>query len=678
MTIVSQVLKRCFIALLALSFVFAPFPHHGTSEAQAAGGTRTLWLHFTHTGEEKKITFRRNGKYVASGLKELNWILRDWRRKQATKMDPRLFDLIWSIYQEAGAKQAIRVVSGFRSKRTNDSLRRRSRGVAKFSQHTAGKAMDFYIPGVSVRRIREIGLRMQVGGVGYYPGSRTPFVHMDTGRVRHWPRMTPKQLATVFPKGKTLHVSTNGRKLPRYAQALAEYNARKTRVVEPLSRSKRRAFASADKPKRKRSGSVLASLFGNKKDNQNRESVTNDDVVLASASRIKREPKPATKKVISSKPTAAKPAKIEKKAPAIIANKVDEKEAAPIPSRIGRPIPVEAPRAPIVVAAIPPAPRAVPTGLREQFVPAQAIVVAENNSILDEHPGKAQGEFEQPQVIASRISIPQDNTPEPIDLTQTAALSREDFDIPTPEVVRNRLKVLADPTQLVLNEPSAKPKTLANPARLAYAIASGPVDNIPGIDADHFDSRFGKFKINTDNDATIRRTSLPPLEQHKPSAFERRFAALDTSSINAPLTLNDFKSGPADKLTALRRALQLAVNDNAQAQFATLPPIPVASPRTDAASLRRNKPSLPAKQHRVVEALFDTVSVSDEIYVSFELPKPNHMPSLFIQPNKAFAGSFSTAENHHRSEKFAGDAILVTPTIDFKPVTGFQLTWLKR
>jgi hypothetical protein len=68
--------------------------------------------------------------------------------------------------------------------------------VAQFSQHTLGKAMDFQIPGVSLEQLRYAGLRMQRGGVGYYPSS--DFVHLDTGSVRHWPRMAPDALARVM------------------------------------------------------------------------------------------------------------------------------------------------------------------------------------------------------------------------------------------------------------------------------------------------------------------------------------------------------------------------------------------------------------------------------------------------------------------------------------------------
>jgi hypothetical protein len=42
-------------------------------------------------------------------------------------------------------------------------------------------------------------MRLQNGGVGYYPNAYTPFVHLDVGSVRAWPRMTRSQLASIFP-----------------------------------------------------------------------------------------------------------------------------------------------------------------------------------------------------------------------------------------------------------------------------------------------------------------------------------------------------------------------------------------------------------------------------------------------------------------------------------------------
>ena len=445
-------LKTAHIALvfaISAAFIFAPFPQTGPSEAQAARGDRTLWLHFTHTGEEKKITFRRNGKYDPQGIKQLQWIVRDWRRNEATKMDPRLFDLIWSIYQEAGATKAIRVVSGYRSKKTNDKLRRRSRGVARTSQHTAGKAMDFYIPGVPVRRLREIGLKMQVGGVGYYPGSKTPFVHMDTGNVRHWPRMTPKQVARLFPNGKTLHKDTRGRHAKRYAEALADYKKRQTKVIQPLSKSKRTQIASNDK-KNKRSGGLLAVLF---KGGKKAKTPKAPKVIASSVA------KPT---VTRTNPAVASASKASGKAPQVITNKTTNPDTAPIPSRIGRPEPISEP---VVVAQIP-TPRAAPIELREQFTPAQSIVVAEAPSPLERPINASDAPIvAEPQVVVARANIPEEKLPRTIDFTNTAALTRKDFDVPTPQVVKNRLAKASDPTTLVLNDKLKKPVETAVPSQ---------------------------------------------------------------------------------------------------------------------------------------------------------------------------------------------------------------------
>ncbi len=195
---------------------------HGYSFASE----RALRLYNLHTHERAVIVYKRNGVYDANGLNALNQFLRDWRRDRVIKMDPHLFDLLWQVYNQSGSHDYIQVVCGYRSPATNGMLRRRSHGVAKYSQHMLGKAMDFYIPDVPLPKLRAIGLRMQLGGVGFYPTSGSPFVHMDTGRVRHWPRMSRQQLVRVFPNGNTLHIPSDGKPLPGYQQALAAYKAR--------------------------------------------------------------------------------------------------------------------------------------------------------------------------------------------------------------------------------------------------------------------------------------------------------------------------------------------------------------------------------------------------------------------------------------------------------------------
>ncbi|UDF29000.1 UNVERIFIED_ORG: DUF882 domain-containing protein [Roseateles sp. XES5] len=198
------------------------------SAAPSFAEDRSLKLFFTHTGERATITFKRDGRFDAKGLAQINRFLRDWRRNEPARMDPRLLDLVWEVYQRSGAKDYVHIVSAYRSPATNNMLRGRSRntGVAKNSQHTLGKAMDFFIPGVKLAKLRAVAMQMQVGGVGYYPTSGSPFVHLDVGRVRAWPRMTRQELVRIFPNGKTLHVPADGRPLPGYNVAMADYKRR--------------------------------------------------------------------------------------------------------------------------------------------------------------------------------------------------------------------------------------------------------------------------------------------------------------------------------------------------------------------------------------------------------------------------------------------------------------------
>jgi uncharacterized protein YcbK (DUF882 family) len=198
-----------------------------TETAVANGDTRTIHLYHAHTHESISATYLVNGQYDTNVLQQLNWFLRDWRRDEPTNMDPRLFDVVWEAYRSAGAgDQVVNVVSAYRSPETNAMLRARSRAVAKYSQHMLGKAMDTTMPGMPMSQIREIGMRMQRGGVGYYPNAGTPFVHLDVGNVRHWPRMSYDELARLFPDGKTVHLPTNNQPLARYEEARAEIEAR--------------------------------------------------------------------------------------------------------------------------------------------------------------------------------------------------------------------------------------------------------------------------------------------------------------------------------------------------------------------------------------------------------------------------------------------------------------------
>lgn len=256
---------------IAIASVLVVVASDGLQNAIANGDTRSLSFHNLHTKEDLTVTFKRNGRYDQDALKKINHMMRDWRRDEETKMDPHLIDTVWEVYREVGGKEAISIICGYRAPQTNSMLRRRSSGVAQFSQHTQGKALDFMIPGVPLEELRHAGLRLQRGGVGFYPSSGSPFVHVDVGSVRHWPRMTHDQLAKVFPDGRTVHIPSDGQPLKNYSLALADLEKRGgTPSATSLEAAKNAGVALTPKQ------NIFAKLFGfgKKQDEEDEPDVT--------------------------------------------------------------------------------------------------------------------------------------------------------------------------------------------------------------------------------------------------------------------------------------------------------------------------------------------------------------------------------------------------------------------
>jgi uncharacterized protein YcbK (DUF882 family) len=225
-------LARLLAAPVLLSLGCAP---SSTESAVANGDTRTISLSNSHTNEAGSFTYMVDGVYDSAVLEKLNWFLRDWRLNEPTKMDPKLFDIVWEVYRESGSTQPIDVLSAYRSPQTNAMLRRRSRQVAEHSQHMQGKAIDAHFVDVGTGTIRDVAMRMQAGGVGFYPTGLTPWVHIDSGSVRYWPRMSRDALARLFPDGKTVFIPADGQPMPGYEQARAEIEARGGEVLTARS-----------------------------------------------------------------------------------------------------------------------------------------------------------------------------------------------------------------------------------------------------------------------------------------------------------------------------------------------------------------------------------------------------------------------------------------------------------
>ncbi|HEY1697297.1 MAG TPA: DUF882 domain-containing protein [Polyangiaceae bacterium] len=119
-------------------------------------------------------------------------LLSDRATGESHPLDEHLLGLLRRLAaNHPGAR--IELVSGYRSWKLNEMLRKKGHHVASHSQHSLGHACDFRVvppgqevgidPRVLEAEIRKLGWD---GGVGVYPTQGDWFVHADVGRNRRW------------------------------------------------------------------------------------------------------------------------------------------------------------------------------------------------------------------------------------------------------------------------------------------------------------------------------------------------------------------------------------------------------------------------------------------------------------------------------------------------------------
>jgi len=181
--------RRRFITGLTTSLTGAlllPVAPNAIASAVSAGrqSGRTLSFYHTHTGDKLAIDYHDGTDYLPQALTEINHYLRDFRTDESYPIDMGLLDILHELKTMTGHSGTFEVISGYRSPKTNASLRSKSGAVAKRSLHMQGKAIDVRLTGFDTRQLHKAAKKLARGGVGYYQKSN--FIHVDTGRVRYW------------------------------------------------------------------------------------------------------------------------------------------------------------------------------------------------------------------------------------------------------------------------------------------------------------------------------------------------------------------------------------------------------------------------------------------------------------------------------------------------------------
>ena len=184
----NAVTRRALLGGLTSVTALAAVPAFASAPAllKGAGDFRSLSLVNNRTGEWLNTVYWTEGEYIPDALEAVDYIMRDWREDHVHRIDPRAIDILSATQHLLDCDEPFEVVSGYRTRKTNAMLRRRSRGVAKNSYHIKGMAVDIAMKTRSVRQISRAGLSLGAGGVGRY--SRSQFVHLDSGPVRKWGR----------------------------------------------------------------------------------------------------------------------------------------------------------------------------------------------------------------------------------------------------------------------------------------------------------------------------------------------------------------------------------------------------------------------------------------------------------------------------------------------------------
>ncbi|MFC7704975.1 YcbK family protein [Plastorhodobacter daqingensis] len=187
MTVTSEkgLSRRALLGIFAATTVAAaPTYANAFGILRSAGDFRRIRMYSGRTGESIDTIYWIDGNYIPEALGEITHFMRDWRSNATRNFDPRAVDIMAAAHRMMEVNEPYTMLSGYRSPQTNAMLRSQSRGVAQNSLHMSAQAADLRLKSRSVAQMYRAAQACNAGGVGRY--SRSNFVHMDCGPVRHW------------------------------------------------------------------------------------------------------------------------------------------------------------------------------------------------------------------------------------------------------------------------------------------------------------------------------------------------------------------------------------------------------------------------------------------------------------------------------------------------------------
>ena len=148
---------------------------------------RSFSLNLKNTNTSETYAYKIKASFFNNELNYdmLDYFFRDWRENKTIKMDRGVIKNFLKVCESllgSDKELQVEITSGYRTKKTNEKLRRNSYNVAKNSMHLVGRAIDFRIRNRSISNLEKAAEKLTPGGLGVYSG----FIHIDTGPHRRW------------------------------------------------------------------------------------------------------------------------------------------------------------------------------------------------------------------------------------------------------------------------------------------------------------------------------------------------------------------------------------------------------------------------------------------------------------------------------------------------------------
>lgn len=152
---------------------------------------RTLSVTRPASGERASVLYWKDGEIIDSAYQQLCHLMRDVNGKETAPIDPKLFETLWgtqAFIARYGIEGPLEILSGYRTRKSNQRLIEQGVPAARQSLHIEGKAADIRLASLNAEVLGGLIRSFRQGGVGFYyrAGARGGWIHADTGVKRTW------------------------------------------------------------------------------------------------------------------------------------------------------------------------------------------------------------------------------------------------------------------------------------------------------------------------------------------------------------------------------------------------------------------------------------------------------------------------------------------------------------